>query len=358
MKKNMLQPRALIALLPLAALTACATTGSGPTQGAAAKLEAAGASRSDSAYGLFLAGQEAVNGGHGESAAAYFGRAAALDPGTGVSLLDTRAFSAFLLAGDVKRAAAIAPTDPAIEPAMIHLGALTRGVEALADGDANRAHAILTGPDVGQPHLAAAALLAPWAAAAAGDAKGAVVHPVIPGQPISQFFASLDQGKLFEHLRRYDEAETAFRSLIAGGDPGSLASLNLGELLERRGRASDAVAIYAQALARDPGAGALIAARDRAAAGKTAPPLPAIRQSAAEAMIAPATLMIVEKQYEVALAYLRLALRLDPSRDEAWLMVGDIMTSVGDLGAARAAYLAPRRGSGQFVDARGKLAWT
>ena len=356
----MLEPRRLLVLLPLAALVACATpsAGPGPAPRVATSPGAVQGSRDDSSYGLFLAGQAAVNGGHGETAAAYFGRAATLDPGANAHLLDTRAFSASLLAGDVKRASAIAPTDPSVEPPMRHLGALVRGVEALSEGDAKGAHAILTGPDVGAPHQAAAALLAPWAAAAAGDTEGATVHPVIAGEPIAQFFANLDQGKLYERLRRYDEAETAFRSLIAGGDPGGLASLNLGEVLERRGRAAEAVAIYDQALARNPDDGTLAQARARAANHKPPPPAPSIRQSAAEALIAPATLLIVQKQEEVALAYLRLVLRLDPGRDEAWMLVGDIMTSIGDLDAARAAYLTPRRGSDQFVAARGKLAWT
>jgi len=356
----MLEPRRLLVLLPLAVLTACATPSArlGPAGELAASAAPAPPSRDDSSYGLFLAGQAAVNGGRGQTAAAYFGRAAALDPGADASLLDTRAFSASLLAGDVKRASAMAPTDPSIEPAMRHLGALVSGVEALAEGDARGAHAILTGPNVGAPHRAAAALLAPWAAAAAGDTEGALVHPVIAGEPIAQFFANLDQGKLYERLHRYDEAETAYRSLIAGGDPGGLATLNLGEMLERRGRAGDAVAIFDQALARNPGDQALTRARERAAAHKAPPPLPSIRQSAAEALIAPATVLIIQKQEEVALAYLRLALRLDPGRDEAWMLVGDIMTNIGDLDAARAAYLMPKHGSEQFVPARGKLAWT
>jgi tetratricopeptide (TPR) repeat protein len=356
----MLQPRHLLALLPLAALAACATppAGSGPAPRLAASDAATPGSKDDSSYGMFLAGQAAVNGGHGGAAAVYFGRAATLDPGIDAPLLDTRAFSASLLAGDVKRASAVAPTDASVEPAMRHLGALVNGVEALAEGDAKGAHAILTGPKVGAPHHAAAALLAPWAAAAAGDAEGATVHPVIAGEPIAQFFANLDQGKIYERLRRYDEAETAFRSLIERGDPGGLASLNLGEMLERRGRAHDAVAIYAQALTRNPGDEALIDARDRAEAHKAPPPLPSIRQSAAEALIAPATILVIQKQEEVALAYLRLALRLDPGRDEAWMLVGDIMTNIGDLDGARAAYLTPKRGSDQFVAAHGKLAWT
>jgi Flp pilus assembly protein TadD len=357
----MFQPRRFLALLPLAALAACATpsadSGSTPTVAASLPSTPVG-SRDASPYGLFLAGQAAVNGGHGEAAAGYFGRAATLDPGGGATLLGTRAFTASLLAGDVKRAAAIAPTDASVEPGLRQLGALVSGVELMAEGDAKGAHAVLTGPNVGAPHRAAAALLAPWAALSSGDIEGATIHPIIAGEPIAQFFANLDQGKIFERLHRYDEAETAFRSLIESGDPGGLASLNLGEMLERRGRTHDAVGIYDQALKRNPGDEPMADARERAQAHKSPPPLPSIRQSAAEALIAPATVLIMQKQDEVALAYLRLALRLDPGRDEAWIMVGDIMGNIGDEDAARAAYLAPKRGSIQFVAARGKLAWT
>jgi Flp pilus assembly protein TadD len=66
----------------------------------------------------------------------------------------------------------------------------------------------------------------------------------------------------------------------------------------------------------------------------------------------------MQKQEEGALAYLRLALRLDPDRGEAWTMVGDILSNIGDLDGARAAYLAPKPGTDQYVEARDKLAWS
>lgn len=353
--------RSILPLAALAALAACATSPpASDTLAAGAPGAAAPASTGDdTAYGLFLAGQAAINAGRGLAASSYFGRAAGLDPGGDAPLLDTRAFSASLLAGDIKHAAALAPADPAVEPNMRHLGGLTQAVELLAEGKAKPAHAILTGPAVGQPHGAAAALLAPWAAAAAGDVQGATVQPVIAGEPIAEYFAKLDQGKIFERLHRYEEAETAFRALIASGDPGGLATLNLGAMLERRGRAAEAAALYASAINRNRGDGVLIEARERALlARRSPPPLPSIRQSAAEALVACASLFIVQKQEEVALAYLRLALRLDEGRDEAWMLVGDILSNVGDVEGARAAYAMPKPGSDQFIAAREKLAWT
>jgi tetratricopeptide (TPR) repeat protein len=357
----MFKSRLLFAMGPLMALCACATPGPGPVVVGTSPpraTESADVSAGDSAYGLFLAGEAAVNKGQGATAAAYFDRAAGLDPGEPAAFLDTHAFSALLLAGDITRAAANAPTDPSVEPVIRRLGALTQGVEALASGDPKRAYAKLAGPDVGAPYEGVAQLLAPFAAAAAGDFRAATVHPVIEGEPIAQFYASLDQGKLYEHFHHDDEAETAFRALITGGDPGGIASLALGALLERRGRSAEAAAIYATAMTRNPTDSSLDAARARALARKPPPPEPTIRQSAAEALVAPATVLIIQKQYEVGLAYLRLALRLDPGRDEAWVLVGDILGNIGDEDGARAAYMTPKAGTPEYLTARGKLAWS
>jgi Flp pilus assembly protein TadD len=357
----MLKSRLLFAMAPVLALCACATSPSGPVAVAtppARPAESPDSFAGDSAYGLFLAGQAAVNKGQGGAAATYFDRAADLDPGEPAAFLQTHAFSALLLAGDVTRAAASAPTDPAVEPAIRRLGDLTQAVEALASGDPKRSYEKLTGPDIGAPYDGVAQLLAPFAAAAAGDFRAATVHPVIEGEPIAQFYANLDQGKLYEHFHHYDEADTAFRALISGGDPGGIASLALGALLERRGRSAEAAAIYATAMAHNPNDLALGAARARALEGKPPPPLPSVRQSAAEALVAPATILIIQKQYEVALAYLRLALRLDPGRDEAWVLVGDILTNIGDEDGARVAYMTPKAGTPDYLTARSKLAWS
>ena len=53
-----------------------------------------------------------------------------------------------------------------------------------------------------------------------------------------------------------------------------------------------------------------------------------------------------------------LVLRLDPQRDEAWLMVGDIMQANMDVEAARAAYARVKSGSPDFASAQAKLAWS
>ena len=209
----------------------------------------------------------------------------------------------------------------------------------------------------GAPNEPAVALLTPYAAAAAGDAAASIIHPVLQGQPVAQFFASLDQGELFERAHRFEEAETAYRSMIAKGDPGGAASLRLGQMFERKRRFADALNIYDAALGRTPGDGDLTRARARATAHGPAPKLPPLHESAAEAILAAASGLMVDKHNEISLAYLRLALKLDPSRDEAWILVGDILAQGADQAGARAAYAQVTPASGQYVVARSKLAW-
>jgi tetratricopeptide (TPR) repeat protein len=343
---------ALIALTPLC-LAACAVPGGAPQL---ATREPAAAPASP--YGLFLAGEAAVNGGDSAAAESLFARAAA-DPGAPEDgFLQGQAFTYALLAGEVERAAAMTLPADAPDQQLVQLSALVRGVEALAEGKGQAARAELKTAETGPATSLAAGLLAPYAAALAGDVEGSIAQPVINSQPVAQFWARLDQGELFERARRYDEAETAYRALIAKGDPGGLATLRLGEMLERRGRAKDAAAIYQEALGRNPNNDVVVAASARLTAGKPPPPLPTLRRGAAEALIAPASVFLSHKDDETALAYLRLALRLDPTRDEAWVMVGDVLAAQGDDVGARTAWQSIKPASSEYEAARAKLAWS
>ncbi len=343
----------LAALALLAPLAACATAG-GDLRVRSAATSAPAPDRSQ--YGLFLAGQAALNSGHSAEAADYFARASNDAPGSG--LLKERAFTAALIAGDVSRAAQLAPGPDDGSAVSQRLGRLTQAVDALASGKGKAAYAILSGDPIGVPHRTAAALLKPWAAAAAGDWTAAVVAPDLPGDRFGQYFATLDQGLLFERAKRYDDAEAAFKSLLERDDGPGIFPLAYGAFLERRGRQADAVEIYDRALKRAPNDASLRAAKARAEAKGAPPPQPTLAEGAAQAVLAPAAQLLAQKQPEMGLAYLRLVLRLDPSRDEAWLLVGDAMREAGDVDAARSAYNRPRAGSSEYAAARARLAWT
>jgi tetratricopeptide (TPR) repeat protein len=310
----------------------------------------------DSAYGMFLAGNAALTEGRSGEATRFLELARAQSGGDPAVL--ERAFTAALMSGDIDKAAALAPDGPTASEPGKRLGLLVKAVEAIVDGKGKLAQQYLAGEAIGFPHRSAAVLLGPWAAAAAGDAEGSVVRPQVRGDGSVNYFGQIGQAHLFERAKRYDEAETDFKAVAGGDAPSDIALTVYGAFLERRGRRPEALALYDAGLKRNPHNLAIQAARKRAAAGKSAPPPPTIREGAAFALLGPAATLIGAKQDQVGMAYLRLALRLDPQRNDAWLMVGDILLVRGDVEGARAAYGKPKPGSPEFASAQTKLAWS
>jgi tetratricopeptide (TPR) repeat protein len=343
--------RLAVLLASASLLSACASDAIGPRTQAARDVGA-------SPYGLFLAGQGALNDGRGAEAAVYFEQAR-VGGDDSEGLVSERAFTAALLAGDISRAAAQAPKGEAASEAGKRLGDLVQGVEYMAQDKPKLAVPLLSADTVGFPHKSLAALLAPWAAAMAGDVDGSLVRPQVRGDKVVDYFGMLGQAYLYERAKRYDEAETDFKVLTGGGTPGDMVTLAYGGFLERRGRKVDALALYGKALAAEPRNSILQSAQDRAASAKAAPPpAPTLKQGAAQSAMAPAASMLAAKQDQFGLAYLRLALRLDPNLNGAWLMVGDLMEGAGDPDSARLAYGKPKPGSPEYPSARAKLAWS
>ncbi|MDP2261313.1 MAG: tetratricopeptide repeat protein [Caulobacter sp.] len=353
---------ALPALAPLAFAAAVAALAA-PAAAKPAKTEAPtsdvafGDSDRGSSYGLFLAGQAAMKNGRNELALDYFDRATAADIDADGQTISARAFIAAVFAGDVPRAARLAPGEEA-GVNLQRLGALEKVVDALADGRAGEARDILASGAVTMPHRPVAALLAPWVAAAAGDKEGAVARPDLRGDRLVEVFGQLGQAQLFERARRYDEAETDYMALTSLGDAGLLFILDHGAFLERRGRRADAVALYDRALQQAPGDSGLLTARQRAARRGKAPPLPTLREGAARAFLPFATAMAGERQSEMALAYVRMSLYLDPTREDTRVLLGDVLGALDDADGAREAYASIPSGSPYYASARAKLAWS
>jgi tetratricopeptide (TPR) repeat protein len=168
----------------------------------------------------------------------------------------------------------------------------------------------------------------------------------------------LSQARLYEQAKRYDEAETDYKALMAIENARGLFIEDYGAFLERRKRHADAVALYDTALARDPDDQGLQKARARAAARGPAPAMATDKQGAAHVLVACAASFASERQSQFGLAYLRLALRLDPKRDDAWLLVGDLLAQDDDDAGARDAYAKVAPTSTRYVAAQSKLAWS
>jgi tetratricopeptide (TPR) repeat protein len=344
----------LLACVSVAALAACASQPSqitmrGPVNARAMMFD------TRSSYGQFLAGQAALRDGKSKEAATYFGTAAVLGDDPGV--IGERSFTALLMGGDITRAASMAPTDPDATEAIKRLGVLTRVVEAIAVGKGKDAQALLKAQPPGFPHQQATALLGPWVAAAAGDGEGAIVQPTLRSDKLVQYFGQQGQARLYERAKRYDEAETDYKALTANSSTANIFTLDYGQFLERRKRQADAVALYDNALRLAPGDLGLQRARARAVAKGAPPPMPTVRQGAAEGLVACAATFAGERQSQFALAYLRLALRLDPTRDEAWVLVGDLLNQNEDPQGAIEAYGHVPQSSSHYASAQSKSAW-
>jgi tetratricopeptide (TPR) repeat protein len=348
--------RLLIALFACAGLAACAAGSQppAPTPQAAASAPAEPADDA-SPFGLFLAGRAASDEGHLAAAASFIGRAAAAEGEP--TYLKTQAFGAALRAGDIAAAASLAPDGPDVALGDRRLGLLVRGVEAMAEGKDKDAYAVLTGPDMGYPFKTVAQLLAPFAAAGAGDAAAATARPDADGDPIVQFVGDLDEAQLDERVGHRSAAEVAYKAMLAAGDDSGLIASAYAGFLERRGRWSEAAALYSARLARNPDDTVAAAALARAVKHDRAPPLGDLRQGAGQALLIPAASLMAQKQEALGLDYLRLALRLDPGSDAAWVLVGDLLAP-GDVAAARAAYAHVPPASDRYISARDKLAWT
>jgi len=339
----------VLASASLLILAACATPG--PQTASAPQSPRP----SGSAYGLYLAGRAALNGGDNTGASAYFAQAARE---SGDIEVREEAFYAAVLAGDLDRAAALASSAQDGSPGALRMGRLVTAVNALGHGRGRQAYAALSGEPIGYPYRAGAALLKPWAAAAAGDMAAATAEPELKSDRLAFALGNLSRAQLLESSRRYDEAEAALKDFSAQEATGGVFLEAYGAFLERRGRRAEAVALYDKALVKSPGQASLSMARARAAQGDAAPALPKPKEGAADALLGAAAGAMLLKQSDLSLVYLRLALHLAPDSAEALMMLGDIMAAGGDEDAARAAYAGVRPGSALFVQARTRTIWT
>jgi tetratricopeptide (TPR) repeat protein len=335
------------------ALSSCATqTGQGAPPAPTPLASAVSSPTLSSGYGLFLSAQAAASQGEISHAAVLFDRASAASPDE--PYLRGRAFTALLLAGQVERADAVGSSG-ALEgdENTRGLATLTHGVEVLAEGRGKDAFVTLSDNSALGAHSLAASLLRPWVAAAAGDwdAAGAAFGPKT--DKLVAAFGGLSRAQVLETHGRLGDAEAVYRSLSASHEV--LFVLAHGEFLERRGRQAEAITLYTQTLNRSPDDQALKRARQRAQDHAAAPALPTLREGAAAALFNPAAILLAERQSELGLSYLRLALRLDPNRSDAWVLAGETLGQMGDVADSRAALERVKPGSDSYAAARVRL---
>ena len=288
----------------------------------------------NSAFGLYLAGRNALTSGESAVGADYLARVYALTPEQ--PRVREQAFTAALLAGDLDEAGRIAPTDPEVSPVIVQAGRLVQAVQTYAGGDARRANAELKVAPVGEPHDRAGFYVQAWIAAAAGDWDRALAMPPAEFDPVSALVARGNRARLLEQRRRYDEADAEWRDLTSHALAGALLPQSYGEFLERRGRRDDALVQYDAAVTARTADRRVMEGRERVLSKARPPALLNFREGAAQALRTAADQMIAQRAYEFGAVYLRLAKNLAPS-DNTQLLIGQTLIQGGIEPAGRAA---------------------
>lgn len=288
-----------------------------------------------SSYGQFLAGRAAMTRGDGQQAVEYFGRA--LAGSNGELILRERALSAAILAGDVSAAANTELVTGESTANLVEVARLARIAQALSEGRSRSIYAQVQAEPIAPPHALAGRLVSRWLAADAGDWATATAPTPETADALTRILTGYYRAVLLERRRQYDQAEAQYRELLLDGASASMTRQPYGEFLERRGRRSEAIAIYdaGLALGADP---ALVSARARASARGRAPEVMSIRDGAALSFAHAAAAAAVSNVHEFVIAYLRMSTTLNAEAGESWLMLGEALNEIEMSASAREAW--------------------
>ena len=285
-----------------------------------------------SVYGLYLAGRNALSLGRPEIGAELLIDAQTLSPDQ--TALQTQAFTAALLAGDLDVAARLTPQDASAT--IIQAGRLVGVVRQFGRGDARGANETLKAQPIAFPHGRAALFLTPFVAAADRDWERALAPPPPGADPASQIFARYNIALVNELRGRDGEAEAILKPLAETEGTRGVFTLPYARFLDRQRRSRDAVELLQTAVAEGRADVGILAYLSRLEARRR-PDRLTPQSAAAEGLAVAAGAAANERAHELSVIYLRLALSLDPS-DRYRIQLGQALQEAGLEEASRAAY--------------------
>lgn len=290
--------------------------------------------RSQSAYGAFLAARYAGATRDVDASARLYAEALAFEPGS--ELISERAFLAALLAGDFDHADAVA-------------------VAAAGDQGASRLARLYVSAAV-----LAGARLEPPAREAAPDPFSAMIEEMLDA------WALVDEGRrdearalaagsdtpfsvtghllvhralILEAAGELDAAERIYRAADTTLGLDDFTTVLLGEFLERRGRRDEAAAVYERRLAQSPGREdpEVSQGLQRVNERRRAPRFPRPDEAAARALYAPSALLTSQAPVDYSALYLRVVQRLDGDFQRNTMALAQMLEELTlNDGAARA----------------------
>lgn len=288
----------------------------------------------ESAYGLYLSGRIAGFRGDGAASARLMAESQSLTPEQ--PLLWNETFLTSLFNGDLDTVVRLTP-DVAGVPELAEAGRLVSIVQSVKRGAAGEGYASLSGQPLGQPFTIIGQFITPSLAAAAGDWDRALKPVETAPQDPTGLILRLQRAQLLEMRRRYDEADTEYKTLVAIPNGARLFSVQYGEFLERRGRRDEALLQYRASLTGPSPDPAALDGLERTAARGRAPAAPTPADGIAAALDF-SSLMAGERQdHKLTAILLRLAESLKPS-DMTALRLGLALAADSQEEPARQAF--------------------
>jgi len=280
-----------------------------------------------SASGNYLAARHAVQQRDAAAASAYFRAALKSDP-KNPDLLQ-RAFGAALTEGDMDETFRLAERILQINKTDRD-ARLVLGVRALKNKQWQSARTNLSQSVRGPVTDLTAALLIAWAQYGAGDTKAAIeTIDRLQGPDWYAIFKDQHAGLILDISNRKKEAARRFEKLHKLDGTNLRAAEAYGGFLSRQGNKDQALEVYEtfeKALPRHP---LINHARKQVEAGQKLPPLVSTPQAgAAEALYGIGAVVGRRGGEELGLAYLQLALYLEPRHPLALLSLADLYESM------------------------------
>jgi tetratricopeptide (TPR) repeat protein len=307
---------------------------------------------SQTLYGNYLAGRVAGENRETGMAAQFYAEALKQDPANDI-ILD-RTFLLELADGQVEQALKHADEIVAHDSNK-RLPELVLGLKSIKEG----AYA------EGRRHIAIAAngpfnslanrLIAAWCFEGEGRTGDALAElKLIEQTGAFDLFRLLHTALIEEHAGRNAEADTTYRRVIDSGGGNALRVVQAyGRFLERQGRQADAVALYQKFGENQPDNPLITNAELRAKAGGKIEPLIATPQDGvAEVLYGLASALAADRNVDLPIVYLQMALYLRPDSDVGRTLLADLFELVERYTEANAAYADVPRSSPLALNAQ------
>ncbi|MEK9944519.1 MAG: tetratricopeptide repeat protein [Alphaproteobacteria bacterium] len=296
----------------------------------------------DSAFGSYLAGLYARATGDSRSAADFYAKAIADDPGNTDIL--RKAFRLTLAAGRVDEAVGLAGDIGAAEP-NDGLAPLVLSIAAIREGRFDDASKWLDDVPLSGMNILLQPVSKAWVRVGRGDGADAVDElEALRRSEQSKTFRLFHQALIHDLIEKPAEAEAAYRELVEDRNTRTLGAVKaFATFLLRAGRRDEAVALVDQYLEPESGSALVEDARNLLSQDPPPPMVASAAQGVAEALNGAARFMARNGDRETATIYARLALHLSPGMDEIRVLIGNLEESAQQWEAAIETYRAVDR---------------